>query len=70
MKQDTGLYKKFNVSRVDGRDAEDGDRVGAEYFVIDMTHDPLAITAILAYADACEAQEPKLAAELRARFGK
>lgn len=60
-----GLYRKFNVTRVDGRDKPGGDRSGASYFVLDLTHDPFARTALTAYADACESEYPALASDLR-----
>ncbi len=41
-------------------------REGA-YFVLDWAHDPFAIPAARAYADACEAKYPALSADLRAR---
>ena len=64
--KNTGLYRKFNVSRVDGRDAPGGDRHGAEYVVLDMTYDPNARAALTAYAAACAVEYPKLAADFRA----
>jgi|GEM_PF-3065583 len=60
-----GLYQKFNVSRTDGTDAPAGKHHGCDYFVLDLTHDPFAIPAIAAYAAACEAKHPELAADLR-----
>lgn len=69
MPENVGFYDKFNVSRKDGRDAPGGDRAGAVYFTLDLAHDPFAKAAVLAYADACEAELPALAADLRARFG-
>lgn len=68
MSENAGLYKKFNVSRVDGRDAPGGDREGAEYFTLDLTHDAFARHALMAYADACEQELPVLAAEIRAKY--
>lgn len=35
------------------------------YFVLDWQHDPFAIPAARAYAGACEATHPALAADLR-----
>lgn len=46
-----GLTNKFNVSLTDGRDSFGGDRFGADYFVLDLTHDKFADSAALAYAD-------------------
>lgn len=69
MPENSGFYRKFNVSRVDGRDAPGGDREGAEYFTLDLKHDPFARVAVLAYATACEKELPLLAEDLRKRFG-
>ena len=60
-----GLYHKFNVTRADGSSEPGGKHDGCDYFVIDLTHDPFARLAILAYAAACEADFPLLAADLR-----
>ena len=65
-----GLYPKFNVSRIDGRDAAGGDREGAQYFVLDLTHDPFARKAAKAYAKACKAKYPQLAADIRAQIDR
>lgn len=60
-----GLYGKFNVSRRDGSDAPGGKHDRCEYFVLDATHDPLAIVALRAYADvACVSGYELLAADL------
>lgn len=67
---DGGLYRKFTVTRTDGRDREPHDKHwGCPYFVLDMKHDPFAAAALLAYAyaDACESAFPALAADLRER---
>lgn len=59
-----GFYWKYTVTRVDG-DPED--KHGAcKHFVLDLTHDPFAVPALQAYASACEASFPKLAADVRA----
>ena len=61
-----GLYGKFLVRRMDGRDTTPLDKhYNCFYFVLDLDHDPFAIPALSAYADACEAAYPKLAADLR-----
>ena len=36
-----------------------------EYFVLDVTHDPIAPAALKAYADEVEATHPQLAADIR-----
>lgn len=63
--REQGYYRKFNVSRVDGRDQPGGDRHGAKYLVLDMTFDPPSQVAALAYATAIEATHPALAADIR-----
>lgn len=42
-----GLYNKFRVERVDGKQKK---HANCDYFVLDVTHDPHAIPALLAYA--------------------
>ena len=59
-----GLYQKFNVSRTDGGDQPGEKHHGAEYFVLDLSDDPFAIPAAVAYADACRNDYPALAADL------
>jgi len=68
MPENRGLYQKFNVARKDGRDAPGGDREGAEYFTLDLTHDPFAKVALRAYADACQDVLPELAADIRRKY--
>lgn len=66
-----GLYDKFRVTRTDGADGPGGSHVGCDYFVLDITHDPHAKAAILAYADSCEADGyTVLAADLRAKIAR
>jgi len=60
----TGLYGKFNVSRTDGTDQPGGKHYGSRYFVLDVTGDPFAATALLAYARACAEEYPDLARDL------
>lgn len=64
MVENAGYYSKFNVSRKDGRDAPGGDREDAQYFTLDITHDPFARVALKAYADASRDELPILAADL------
>lgn len=59
-----GLYQKFRVERVDGGDLPGGKHSQCCYFVLDLTCDPSAIPAIKAYAAACAAGDPALAAHL------
>lgn len=61
-----GLYNKFIVKRADGSSEHgDGKHYGCDYFVLDLTHDPLAIEAIRAYAiEASKAGYNKLAEDL------
>jgi hypothetical protein len=57
-----GLFRKFDVRRLDGKNP------GAAYFVIDMDNDEHAGEALLAYSMSCARTHPKLAAELHMRF--
>jgi hypothetical protein len=59
-----GLYKKFIVERTDGSGAVGGKHEGCNYFVLDMAHDDHAIPALIAYANSCRAEYPKLAEDL------
>jgi len=65
MNNDTrdGVYHKFNVERADP-EAQARHRTCA-YFVLDVDHDPHALPALVAYADAAAAEYPKLADDLR-----
>jgi hypothetical protein len=60
-----GLHAKFHVERLtpSSRGIAHDD---CQYFVLDVTHDPLAAPALLAYAEHCESGYPQLAADLRA----
>lgn len=65
---DMGLYRKFHVERVDGRDKPGGDRENADYFVLDMANDPHAVAAIYAYAKSCSKEYPQLAGDILDRI--
>lgn len=67
--EDQGVFQKFVVYRVDGKDLPGRKHQGCFNFVLDLTHDPAAIPAIHAYAAACAVTHPQLAADLFARFG-
>jgi hypothetical protein len=56
---------KYAVQRFDRADALGGKHDGCKHFVMDLTHDPSARIAALAYADAADCSRPKLARELR-----
>lgn len=65
-----GIFRKFQVSRVDGSDVVGGKHFGCRYFVLDMDHDAHAPAALRAYADSCASTHPELAADLRREFGE
>lgn len=67
MSHDAGIYWKYHVDRTDGSSKPGGKHEHCEYFVLDWQHDPFAIPAARAYADACEKERPALAADLRAK---
>ena len=58
-----GLYNKFLVQRTDGKDKK-GKHVSCEYFVLDLTHDVHALSALKAYRDSCQEEYPLLADDL------
>lgn len=64
-----GLFRKFDVRRVDGSDQPGGKHHGCRYFVLDVDHDQHAHDALTAYAAACESSHPELAADLRSKWG-
>ena len=57
-----GWYERFYVSRVDGSSEPGKKHHNCKYLVADLTHDPHAIPAALAYADSCEKDGYKLLA--------
>lgn len=69
MSQDGKVFNKFHVHRTDGRDHPGGDRENAKYFVLDVTHDPFARRALIAYTNECEETHPQLSADIRLQYG-
>lgn len=64
-----GLFRKFDVRRVDGSDQPGGKHYGCRYYVLDLNHDQHAPAAMRAYAAACRATHPQLASDIEAEFG-
>lgn len=64
-----GLYRKFDVRRIDGSDQPGGKHHDSEYFVLDLKHDLHARAALRAYAAVCAMTHPHLSADLIARYG-
>lgn len=56
-----GLYGKYDVKRISD---PAGKHDECRYFVLDPQHDPHAVTALRAYADACADEYPALATDL------
>lgn len=48
-----GLYRKFIVTRTDGRSAPGEKHADCEYLVLDLDHDPFARRAAMRYAEEC-----------------
>lgn len=65
-----GYYWKFEVRRTDGRDGPGQFHDDCKYFVLDLTHDPVARVTALEYATHVEHFKPNLAADLRAMVKK
>lgn len=69
-KRELGLYRKYNVTRTDGKGAAGEKHDGCDYFVLDLQCDPHAIPAIRAYAASAKADGyHQLAYDLRQRIG-
>lgn len=54
-----GLYRKFVVHRVDGKDLPGRSKSNAKYFVLDLANDRHARKAIRAYIDSLNTEFPK-----------
>lgn len=63
-----GLYQKFKVERIDGSSGPGGRHEDCDYFVLDITHDPFAIPALKAYAEACKKEFPSLSNDILLRI--
>lgn len=64
MADQPGLYDKYIVKRTDGSDGPGAKHDGCEYFILDLTHDPHARRALIAYANSCQAERPQLADDI------
>lgn len=61
----TGLENRYSVERLtESRSGKTHDE-NCEYFVLDLTHDPKARMAAIAYANSVSSSNPKLAMDLR-----
>jgi len=63
-KEFEGLDDRYLVTRVDGQSAKGKKHYRCEYFVLDLTHDYAALSAIEQYGFACKSEYPKLAEDL------
>lgn len=59
-----GLGRKYHVVRLDGRDKPDEHHHGCSLFVLDLTHDPAARAALIAYCAAARVARPALVQDL------
>jgi len=62
--QTRGLFAKFKVERLT-QSSRGINHDACRYFVLDITHDPHALPAALAYANSCESEYPFLAEDIR-----
>lgn len=60
MSDERGLYAKYFVQRMDASERHPD----CQYFVLDVTHDPHALPALMAYALSASEEHPALAADL------
>lgn len=67
-----GLERRWTVIRIDQAESNPDSKHfgGCATFVLDISHDPFAQAAALAYAHACSYDYPQLAADLRALVRK
>lgn len=63
-KHDEDILRKFKVERL-APSSRGIDHTDCRYFVLDISHDPHARNAALAYADSCQSEYPNLAYDLR-----
>lgn len=63
-----GLYAKFHVERTDGTSQPGRKHDGCDYYVLDLTHDPHALQALIAYELSCRADYPRLADDLAVKI--
>jgi hypothetical protein len=64
-KKDRGLFEKYRVIRIDGKDIYPTDKhYDCRLFVLDITHDEHARVAALAYSNSCRDEYPLLADDL------
>lgn len=68
MNDDGKVYSKFRISRTDSSHLRGRKHYGCEYFVLDVTHDPYAMSALRAYARACKKTHPELADDIRSKW--
>ena len=68
--EERGVYRKYDVRRVDGGSGPGGKHEHCLYFVLDLVHDEFAAPALAAYAQACKEKFPVLSKELKSIFGR
>jgi hypothetical protein len=59
-----GLGQKYYVTRTDGRDIMGEKHHGCQYFVLDLTHDPVARDVAERYSRQIRSVDPQLAEDL------
>jgi hypothetical protein len=62
-----GLYNKYHVERLNDTTGKHKD---CEYYVLDLKHDKFSLPALTAYHDACIAEFPELAKDLREKISQ
>lgn len=70
MTADGPLLNKFKVTRRDGQHRKGKKHSQCQYFVLDLTHDPYAISALKEYIAHCAKTHPELARDIFERFIK
>ena len=65
MPEDSPIYDKYDVTRVDGGSEPGGDHEECMHFVFDLTHDPEARAALRYYAYQIRRVRPRLARSIQ-----
>jgi hypothetical protein len=65
-----GLYGKYDVRRSDGTSGPGGKHEHCDFFVLDLTHDPLALAALATYAEGCSHDFPMLYDDLNDKLAR
>lgn len=70
MSDTRGLYQKYRIERTDGSSGPGRKHENCEYFILDLTHDPHAVTALERYAESVSHANPTLYDDLNDKLAR